>query len=89
MPMSMSTLLRNMSTKYYKYVANEKSILMISIQRTVRLNESVFFGGVFFYQNKICSFPKTRYIYLRLFFIKRNWTNSFNLSFRFECGIVV
>jgi hypothetical protein len=26
-PMSMSTVLRNMSTKYYKYVANEKNIL--------------------------------------------------------------
>jgi hypothetical protein len=31
---------------------------------------------------------KTIYLYLRwqLFFIKQSWTNSFNLSFSFECG---
>ena len=75
--------IENTSTKQNKYVGNQKlSILLISISKNC-LVESVFFFFVFFLQNK-------RHLYLHrpFFSVKHCWTNSFNLSFSFEWGMM-
>ena len=96
-------LLENMSTKHTRYIVNKKnsSILMISVSDNFWYLESgwfllwffglVLFCFLFFYKIRfICPLCKTRYLYQfgHSFFMIHSSTNSFNLSFRFEWGIV-
>ena len=79
-------LLKNTSTKDNKYVVNQK------IEHVDDISFKELFGRISdFLQNKICPFlAQGICIYVgHSLFINHNWTNSLNVSFILESGIVV
>jgi len=77
-------LLKNTSTKHRKYFVDQKLKNFDEYQfQTFLIGSECFF----FSQNKFLR--QSILLSWQFIFIKHSWTNSFNLSFSFEWGIVV
>jgi hypothetical protein len=79
--------LKSMFIKNNKYVVNYK----LEHFDEISFRELFSRNQCFCLHNKICPFlTQSIFIYVgHSFLMKHSWTNSFNLSFSFELGIVV